>query len=574
MLIFRDYLVTFRPTLLEARPRPRLLPLGLIALVLVASPGCEQARGAAANGVAQTDKLTLDDAPAAPQPKPSSDSLSADSKAHPAPSDAAPSDATSANSASTGAPQRNNNPPTDAARLYAKTRYVWIRSMPQSDVQWIGYLWWGGSVKIRNEKPVPGAGCSKVWVPVEPRGWVCADDKQATLNPEDPELLAIYPYRPDLDSPWPHNYAATHSSLTKFATLPSELAQKQQERGYEAHFAEVKKARLAGNIENFPDYLGKLDPSLSGKPAPVLGQLPSGLQENQSKLVDRSAISFIDQFDVEDRSFLLTGDLGWVPKDRVELLERSQFMGVVLGEDVQLPLAFFRGHARPAFVRKGPGEFSEQPETFARHAHVQLSGEVEQVQRIKYYKVQGQELWVSDKEAVIPTPKDKTPWGAPVGQADTTGLARPGRSTWIEASILGGWLVAFEGTRPVYATMISAGRGGGPVGARDPLETASTPTGRFAIGGKFKTATMESSSSPILHADVPWTQNFSGPHAIHSAYWHDDFGNLKSAGCVNVSPRDGKWLFEFTEPEVPTDWHGVRYMARYGAGSTLFVIHE
>src|SRR5690606_33840054 len=85
-------------------------------------------------------------------------------------------------------------PPTDALRVFAKTRHVWIRSMPQSDVQWIGYLWWGGSVKVREETRVPGAGCKKEWVPIEPRGWVCVDDEQATLDPKDPELLAIYPH--------------------------------------------------------------------------------------------------------------------------------------------------------------------------------------------------------------------------------------------------------------------------------------------------------------------------------------------------------------------------------------------
>lgn len=446
--------------------------------------------------------------------------------------------------------------------------------MPQSDVQWIGYLWWGGSVVARSEKPVPGAGCSKHWVPVEPRGWVCVDDEQATLDPSDPELIAIYPFRPRLDSPWPHKYAWAHAPLTKFSRAPDKLAQKQQERGYTAHLEKVLAARATGDLSDFPDYLGKLDPSLSPQAAPVLPPLPDGLQESQTKIVGRSALSYADEFNVGQRSFLLTGDLGWVPKDRVELLPRSEFAGVELSGEVRLPLAFFRGKARPAFAKTADGSFAPQDEKFARHAHVLLTGEVEQVGRVKYYKVLGQDVWVSDQEAVIPRPKSTTPWGAPVGQPDTTGLARSGRATWIELSILGGWLVAFEGTTPKYATMISAGRGGTPVGDRDPLETASTPTGSFAIGGKFKTATMESSSSPILHADVPWTQNFSGPHAIHSAYWHDDFGSLKSAGCVNVSPRDGKWLFEFTEPEVPAGWHGVRYVARYGGGSTLVILHE
>lgn len=464
--------------------------------------------------------------------------------------------------------------PTDVPRVYAKSRHVWIRSMPQSDVQWIGYLWWGNAVKIRGETRVPGAGCKKEWVPIEPRGWVCVDDEQATLDPKDPELVAIYPHRPNVDSPWPHEYAAVHDTVRRYDELPDAERQKSWERGYERHMELVERAR-AGKKSELPASLAKtLDPSLSGKKPPSFLSIPDGLNEGHARVAARSAISYVDEADFGDRAFLLTGDLAWVPKDRVELLDKSDFQGVELGKGFELPVAFFRGKKRPGFRQQGDGSFEEVPEQFERLSIVQLEGEPVVDGRTQYYKVKGRELWVSSREAVIPTPRDKTPWGAPVGKPDETGAERPGRSTWLEASILGGWLVAFEGTRAVYATMISGGRGGTPVGDRDPLETASTPTGRFAIGGKFRTATMMSSSTPIVHTDVPWTQNFSGPHAIHSAYWHDDWGSLKSAGCVNVSPKDGKWLFEFTEPEVPQDWYGVRYVSRYGGGSTLFVVHE
>ena len=465
-------------------------------------------------------------------------------------------------------------PPADAPRVYAKSRHVWVRSMPTSKVQWIGYLWWGGSVKLRDEEPVAGDGCSKKWFPVEPRGWVCADDKEATLNPEDPELLAVYPYRGNVESAWPHKYALVHAPLTIYEGLPGEELQQARERGYRGHIEMVRKSRKAGNSDIFADFLGKVDVSLSGKPAISLPALPKGLSEGRTRLVGRSAIAYVAEAEQGDRDFLLTADLGWIPKDRVELVEPSQFRGVELGKGLHLPLAFFRGKARPGFKQNANGSFEEIPETFARHAVVQLSEEKVQEGRVTFYKVEGQDLWVNDREAVVPTPREQTPWGAPIGQPDTTGLARNGRATWLEASILGGWLVAFEGTQPVYATMISAGRGGKPHPGKDPLETASTPTGRFPIGGKFKTATMESSSSPIVHAEVPWTQNFSGPYAIHSAYWHDNFGHLMSAGCVNVAPLDGKWLFDFTEPEVPEGWHGVRYVGRYGGGSTLFIVHE
>lgn len=465
-------------------------------------------------------------------------------------------------------------PPTDVPRVYAKSRHVWIRSMPSSDVQWIGYLWWGGSVAIRKEASVPGTGCGKEWVPIEPRGWVCVDGEKATTDPRDPSLLSIYPFRPRIDSPWPHKYANIHGPLRRYELLPDEVTQKTQEVGYDAHLAAVRKFRETGSNDDLPEALAALDPSLPEKEAPALLPLPAGLTENHIRMVDRSAMSYSIEALHGNRGFLLTGDLNWVPKDRVELLQPSQFQGIELGEKLHLPLAFFRVRDRPGYIKNVDGSFSEVPDKFKRHSVVQLTGELVTEGLTKYYKVQGQELWVSSGQSVIPTPRTHTPWGAEVGKEDVTGLAPRGRGTWLEASIIGGWLVAFEGTRAVYATMISAGRGGTPQPGKTALETAATPTGKFPIGGKFKTATMLSSSTPIVHEDVPWTQNFSGPHAIHSAYWHDDWGNLKSAGCVNVAPRDGKWLFEFTEPDVPEGWHGVRYVSRYGGGSTQLIIHE
>ena len=173
-------------------------------------------------------------------------------------------------------------------------------------------------------------------------------------------------------------------------------------------------------------------------------------------------------------------------------------------------------------------------------------------------------------DAVVPTPQPKTPWGAPVGGADTK-EGPAGRRTWVESSVWEGWMVAFEATRPVFATLIAPGRGGTPAKGIPAIDTAATPVGVFPITGKFATATMVAPGD-YVHSDVPWAQNFSGPHALHGAYWHDDWGDRKSGGCVNVSPIDGKWLFEFTEPPMPEGWHGVRWRPNVEPATT-FIVH-
>jgi hypothetical protein len=35
------------------------------------------------------------------------------------------------------------------------------------------------------------------------------------------------------------------------------------------------------------------------------------------------------------------------------------------------------------------------------------------------------------------------------------------------------------------------------------------------------------------------------------AFWHDAFGFRRSHGCVNLSPRDALWFFNWTDPIMP-----------------------
>ena len=56
---------------------------------------------------------------------------------------------------------------------------------------------------------------------------------------------------------------------------------------------------------------------------------------------------------------------------------------------------------------------------------------------------------------------------------------------------------------------------------------------------------------------VPWVQYFKGDAGLHAAFWHDAFGSRRSHGCINLSPRDARFLFEFTEPYLPDGWQAV-----------------
>jgi hypothetical protein len=126
----------------------------------------------------------------------------------------------------------------------------------------------------------------------------------------------------------------------------------------------------------------------------------------------------------------------------------------------------------------------------------------------------------------------------------------------------------------VFATLIAPGRGGLPHPNVDPIETASTPIGNFRVDGKFLTATMVSSTNDdLVHTEVQYVQNFHGAHALHGAYWHGAWGELKSGGCVNLSPRDSLKVFHWADPQLPDGWHGMKSMKDFGP-TTAVIVHR
>ncbi len=457
--------------------------------------------------------------------------------------------------------------PADGLRVYAKTRFAWIREAPSADAAWIGYLWLGGSVVVRNEAPRSGPGCSALWQPVEPNGWMCPNGIAATLDANDEVVRSVVPYRARLESAWPHRYGAIHEATERYEALPDVRTQQTRERYRTRHLAEL--ARVRSGAAPSPDLLG-IDFSPAEKQSLTLPAFPFGVTEGRTRMVRRSTLAFVDEVEHEGRTFLLAADMSWVPKDYVRPFPHVEFHGVELRGDTKLPIALFRGEDRPQYRLDDGGAFVLSGKTFRRLDHVTLTGRTEEALGEVFWETTRSGVWVQRADAVVPSPRVRTPWGAPVNGTDTTGRAPAGRATWLEVSIMGGWLIAYEGTRPVFVTLISAGHGGSAGDGEDPLTNAATPTGRFSVNGKFATATMASPGG-LVHSDVPWTQNFVGPYAVHGAYWHDDFGNLQSGGCVNVSPRDGKWLFDFSEPALPPGWHGVRS----GDGpSTMIVLHD
>lgn len=113
---------------------------------------------------------------------------------------------------------------------------------------------------------------------------------------------------------------------------------------------------------------------------------------------------------------------------------------------------------------------------------------------------------------------------------------------WIQIDLSNQRLVAWEGTKPVYAVIISTGK-------------TATPTvlGTFAVQTKHRTTRMTGPGYDV--PNVPHTMYFHRGYAIHGAYWHNRFGTPVSHGCVNVAPNHAEWLFKWATVGTPVVVH-------------------
>jgi lipoprotein-anchoring transpeptidase ErfK/SrfK len=222
--------------------------------------------------------------------------------------------------------------------------------------------------------------------------------------------------------------------------------------------------------------------------------------------------------------------------------------------------AFIRGTAAKRYAVDGaetktPRVTKGQP--INRHAGVRLTGKSVVAANARFFETI-ERFWVRDRDLVVPPPVTRP---AKVGASEK----------WVDVNLKTQTLVAYEGDNAVYATLVSTGR----MNDQDPTQDFRTPPGLYRVRDKHLATTMDgdvTNDGPYSIEDVPWVQYFKGSFALHGAFWHDDFGHVHSHGCVNLAPEDARNLFEWTEPRVPSNWHGVN-TGDEGKGTWVFV-HE
>jgi LysM repeat protein len=125
----------------------------------------------------------------------------------------------------------------------------------------------------------------------------------------------------------------------------------------------------------------------------------------------------------------------------------------------------------------------------------------------------------------IPSGGNSTPSPSPSPSAPTSGR-------WIDVNLSAQQVTAYQGNTPVRSTLASTGLWGTP-----------TPTGQFHIYAKYASTLM---SGPGYYLPgVPYTMYFYRGYAIHGTYWHSNFGQPMSHGCVNLPTSEAQWFYNW-----------------------------
>ena len=260
----------------------------------------------------------------------------------------------------------------------------------------------------------------------------------------------------------------------------------------------------------------------------------TSLPEVVERLMDGAFLLALDRVEVAgERRYFRTVRGRYIQEARLTRFPLYPMHGELLGKEMALPLAFVWGEERP-LVRVEAGKITHCGKA-PKHARFMVTGEQTVDKEPLLLGADGVAL---NREHARVARKIQRPEGIEPGER------------WIHVNLSQQTLVAYEGDRPVFATLVSSGK-----------EGYEPPLGIFPIFAKYVSATMNATDAIdgfYEVEEVPWTMYYWESFALHGAYWHNDFGKPKSHGCTNLAPPDARWLYHWSSPRVPNGWHASR----------------
>jgi hypothetical protein len=231
----------------------------------------------------------------------------------------------------------------------------------------------------------------------------------------------------------------------------------------------------------------------------------------------------------ETEGWIQAEDGAWINKNDAYYVTASNFVGVLLPEDWTLPIGWVLD-TTGIYASTYPGGAPDSSTGLVplHYQRFNIYAAVEAADGWLWYLVgPNQWQWVKQVYMSVIQPTER-----PEGVS--------GR--WVAIDLFEQTLVAYEGHRPLFATLISTG-----------LPGFDTNRGIFEVWARLQSDGMSGATgAPSAYAlqSVPWVQYFDESISLHGTYWHDTFGYRHSHGCVNLSISDAKWVYDFFTPII------------------------
>jgi len=473
--------------------------LGLVACGLVACGGDERAAPAAAASIDAAAALT--DLPSVP-PKPP--------------------------------PPKTPEFP-DGTRSLRLTKTIAVRLRPGRDAKQIGTI--AEDTRVAWTATEKAAGCKQPWVEITPRGWVCGE----YLEPNTRGPIGVELPRLERGDIVPGEYGRIIEAGATTYVLPDKKAKKDDKKKPKKADPPPPDAGVPPAGEGFGSAGGPVtSPDQVDPAAPVevaSSRVPDPMVPGRPLLGSVTVRKYGELAFGDKVYWKISRGNEYVALKSIRVHEPSEYHGLRLGDDtgLRLPVAFVWPKSKDAkhvWIRKnaalrGALRQVEVRTPFAILETVEANGAP------VAYRV-GEGEWIEASQVRV------------AREAPPPPIVQDGER-WFDVDLDTQVLVAYEGTMPVYTTMISSGR-----------KDHATPTGVWRMEKKLTETDMNgvTGEDPYSVSTVPWTQFFHGVDglALHAAYWHDGFGKVKSHGCVNLSPADARWLYFWSAPMVPPGW--------------------
>jgi len=233
-------------------------------------------------------------------------------------------------------------------------------------------------------------------------------------------------------------------------------------------------------------------------------------------------VSLLGQVTVGGRSFYQINRGEYMPAEDLQMVQPSAFQGRYLASPPAGPVGWVINNTR---LSAAPGQ---PPAPGAPSAGRYQSFDVLGVQHVgdwNWYLI-GPNQWIEQRNVALVQPAP--PSGAPAGTVIAVDTYEQSLGVYVNGAL-------------IFATLVSSGSSYFP-----------TRPGTFHVWAKLDAGMMTGTYLPDRRdyytlEDVPWILYYDGDRALHGAYWHDNFGFRSSHGCVNLSPRDARWLFGFAQ---------------------------